>query len=262
MTTAQLMLLRSAQASLLVLALSIVAGCQKERHVEPVGHDSPFSAYQPVVWAVVPLRNESGTTVANELAISDALVNEIQQVDGILALPVNRSIGAMRALGLGSVDSPAQARALAAALGADALIVGTITAYDPYDPPILGLSLALFDATQRTDTFAAGPEWDPLATRGQASERGVVPRSPGTDEPVAVVAALLDGADGAVRARIRSYANGRSDPESALGWQRYVKSMGLYVKFACYEFTRMLLDSERARMGFSQPQQNQTAAVH
>jgi len=260
MTTAQLMLLRCATMCVLLL-IPLAPGCQ-QTHIEPVGHDSPYSAQNPVVWALAPLRNESGTSIANELALSDALVNEIQQVSGVQALPVNRAIGALRVLGLGSIDTPEQARALGAALGADYVLVGTITAYDPYDPPTLGLTLALFEMRTGPAPSPIASEWDPLATRGQPTDRMVVPGSPASDEPVAVVAELLDAADGAVRARVRRYALGRSDPTSALGWQRYIKSMGLYVKFASFEFTQRLLDSERVRLGLSQPQDNQTAAVH
>ena len=47
-------------------------------------------------------------------------------------------------LGIEQVQSPEQAALVCDLLGCDALLVPTITAFDPYDPPKLGASLHLF----------------------------------------------------------------------------------------------------------------------
>jgi len=55
---------------------------------------------------------------------------------------LNRTIAAMRALRMSDLKSPAEVRQLASELGVDGVIVGSITAWDPYDPPKLGIALA------------------------------------------------------------------------------------------------------------------------
>src|SRR5262249_27350631 len=137
-----------------------------------------------VLWAVVPLNNESGTSAADALAISDRLVNKITEVEGLAAVPMNRTMAAMRALGMPAVRSASDARYLAEALGADGIIVGTITSYDPYNPPKVGLALALFAKEGRG---RAGPELIDLRTLQKSYSEGQP--APGTrvaDAPVAV----------------------------------------------------------------------------
>src|SRR5690606_15144290 len=66
-----------------------------------------------VLWAVAPLVNESGTTDANSMAVSGAGVALITETRGLPAVPLNRTIGAIRALGRTPVANVADARALA-----------------------------------------------------------------------------------------------------------------------------------------------------
>src|SRR5262249_27091316 len=100
-------------AFLLVAALTLIAfvvGGRRafEKPAQSVpAPDSPYSA--PAVIAVAPCRNETGTTVFDELEFTDALVEQLQDVKGLVVLPTNRTLGAMRALRLGSIDTPSQA---------------------------------------------------------------------------------------------------------------------------------------------------------
>lgn len=206
------------------------------------------SPYPPVggdrLFAVVPLRNESGTSSADVLRIADALAAAITEVDGLRALPTNRVLDAMRALEIGVIDDPSQARALAEALGVDALVLGSLTAYDPYDPPVLGLSLAIYERTGVSGTSGL----DPRVLSRQATEYAYFPRSSRADAPASSVALHLDGRNHAVLERVRSYARGRHDEESALGWRRYLASMDLYERFAAHAAIEALLDKERSRL--------------
>lgn len=257
MTTAQHMLatvrspiLRAAVWSLIALTGALIFGaCSGPKYVTPAAHLPAHPATGGVVWAVAPLRNESGVSVVNELALTDALVAEMSGAQGLVILPVNRTIAAMRSLNMPSVDTPSQARELARALGADGLVVGSVTAWDPYDPPVLGLSLALF---QRSSNGAAprglNPEDDPLMLRSLTTD-GSLNQGLDPDRPLAVFAAVFDASNGDTREAIRVYAEGRHDPRSALGWKRYTASMSLYAKFACFEASRRLLASERVRLG-------------
>lgn len=202
----------------------------------------------PVLWAVVPLANESGTTVADPLAVTDALVARITETRGLAAVPANRTIGAMRALGMTQVATVADARVLAKTLGVDGIVVGSITAWDPYDPPKLGLSLALFAREGRLRT---GGDWlDPVALEMAYTDQGLTPTTDAavSQKPASVVAGHLDGANHETQMEVRRYAEGRHDYDAALGWRRYLASMDLYTDFAAYWAVRGLLDSERLRL--------------
>lgn len=264
MTTAQRMLntrvvravgawaaIGSLHAVLLFTLLWLIAGCGTNGKRNP-SVQAPASPYgeSGVVWAVAPVRNESGTSVFDELAFTDALVEQLAEVEGLVVLPTNRVIGAMRALGLASIDTPDQAFVLAGALRADGVIVATATAWDPYDPPKIGVTLGLFARSDRMKLPALEPV-NPEQLQSAASEPRIASDFSRTG-PVSLVSAMLDASDTAVRGRIRRYAEGRYDPVSALGWQRYTASMRLYAKFACFEIVEQLIASERSRVGGSE----------
>jgi hypothetical protein len=103
-------------------------------------------------------------------------------------------------------------------LKCDALIVPTITAYDPYNPPKLGAALQLFQATPE----ANGNAGKPPAVFFQA-------------------VGMFDAANGSVRARCLSYASGRNDPRSPLGPNEYLENMERYCGFVYDELAADLL---------------------
>lgn len=234
-------------ATLALFALAGAPGCGAGKPVMPSSNSSPYGGEGDVIWAVAPLRNESGVSTFDELALTDTLTNEVQQVAGVSVVPVNRTLAAMRALGLPAVRTASDALAICRTLGVDAIVVGVVTAYDPYDPPTLGMNLALY-AMSETMHVGKPPEIDPAALRGSPTDPNAGIVGSAAKEPLSVIAEVLDASDGATRERIRQYAAGRHDPSSALGWRRYTASMGLYAKFACFEMTGRLLASERARL--------------
>jgi len=138
MTSKQIMLTLSLAA--LCVAVTLLGGCQKEQRVDAV--KAPYEARQ--VFAVAPLRNESGSAYADGVRIADKITAQLALTKGLDTLPVNRVLSAMQALGLSAVTNKGDAIRLRQMLGVDGLVVGTITAYDPYEPPKLGLSLELY----------------------------------------------------------------------------------------------------------------------
>lgn len=211
----------------------------------PVTLKSPYSS-RDVIWAVLPLANESGTSVPNELTVTDALVNSIREVDGLTALPTNRVIQAMRTLGMPGISSPQEAQALAGAVGADGILVGTITAWDPYHPPQLGVSVALFARTNKMLVKELS-QIDPLELRQAMTDAGITVGE-ARDLPVAVVANHYDAANHTVLLDVKQYATGRHDPRSALGWEYYTQSMGRYTEFVCFSVLKVLLEQEERRV--------------
>jgi hypothetical protein len=248
MTTVQTMLVRAlALAALSGLALNLAAcGGKTERPLTPPQVVvAPYdSSRGEVLFAVVPLVNESGTSAADMGAISDALVASLDEVRGIACLPLNRTIAAMRARNLRSVRSPAEARLLANTLGVDGLIVGSITAYDPYDPPKLGYALALFSRQADGGPMALDPF--KLQAAFTDARPGGMPRY--DNRPMATVSEHLDGANHEVQMLLRQHAQGRHDPDAALGWRRMLASMDLYTQFAAQHAVARLMETERLRL--------------
>lgn len=255
MTTAQLMLdvrplLRAARGLALVLSAVLpgLAGCAQSppRMVPPQTLVAPYDTSRgEVLWAVVPLRNESGTTAADSGAISDQVVAAVEEARGLRALPLNRTIEAMRALKMPAVSSPADAKRLAQALGVDGLLMGSITAYDPY-VPTLGLSLALFARPGAMQTLTK----ETLNVRRLAAQPAEAPAKNAAfqDAPVSVFTTHLDGKNHQVLLDVRTYAEGRHEQASALGWRRYTASMELYSQFAANHAVNGLLEQEWMRL--------------
>lgn len=234
-----------------ISALLLAGACSKQPElVAPEPLIAPYnSASGEMLWAVAPLANESGTSIADTLAISDAIVGKITEAEGLAAVPMNRTLAAMRALRMTAVRTPADARRLGEALNVDAVLVGSVTAYDPYDPPTIGLTLALYSRQPAQAVRESG--WsDPRAMRSAPTEQDLPPVSSFEEEPLSVVIEHLPGANHGVQMNVRRYAQGRHEHGSALGWRRYLASMELYTDFAAYWAVRRLLEEERLRLAW------------
>jgi len=183
--------------------------------------------------------------------MTDTLTQQVEQIRGVTTLPLNRTLGMMRALSIESIDSPQQARALIDALGVDGLLVGSITAYDPYDPPKFGLAVALFarPGSLGTPGVSAGDPLssDPSLLTAATTDSGIDVAAASL-APVSFAAEHLDGRNHEVQMAVKSYAEGRSDTVSALGWRRYLASMPLFADFASNRLAERLLESERLRL--------------
>jgi len=259
MTSAQRMLsgaLPRIGAALLGPALAGAGGCAATEPalIAPTRLTSPYdTSNRDVIWAVVPPRNESGTTHPDPDAIGDALVAAAAEVEGITALPVNRTRRAMRALGIETVASPGEANQLASVLGADAVLVSTLTAWDPYDPPSVGLNASLFPAPGAPGGVGSrGPGVDDTRLfqlrASEGNERSIF--GGGTDA-VASVSRQFDARDHETVMALRRYAEGRTDTDDPLGWRVHVKSSSLYTAFAAHRAVGLLLDQEWLRLARS-----------
>lgn len=252
----------AAQAITVVMAMVVAAvfglgGCaaKREKLVAPISLTSPYEpAMGEVLWGVVPLRNETGTTLADPYRITDKVVGAAAQIQGVRTLPLNRTLEAMRALGMDEPRTPGEIDRLAQVMGVDGLIIGSITAYDPYDPPVLGLSLALH--ARPGSLNGAGRRADELldveSLRHQPTDGGGPARSNFRGTPASVVSVHLDGKSHQVLMDAQTYAEGRHDASGALGWKRYLASMDLYTEFAAWHAVRRLLDQEWMRLARAQ----------
>jgi hypothetical protein len=212
-------------AALALAAVAVLTGCA-ERLKDPALIVTPYEDNR--LWGVAPFSNESGASVVDGAAIADSFMMQAQQVDRIDVVPVNRVIAAMRAGELSEVRSYADAQTLMRMLGLDGLVVGTVTAYDPYRPMKLGLAVGL-DPRALTRSTRGEPEFGEVGRPG----------------PVAAAAGVFDAANHQTIQRLEAYAAGRVEPESALGQDIYLVSMEWYTRFVCHRLLDDLLAGER-----------------
>lgn len=207
---------------------------------QPKRFPTPYPAIK--TWAVVPLRNETGTTQADGTAMADRLTQQLQQVEGIRVLPVNRVLEAMTATEITALDSTAKVYRLMEVLGVDGLLIGTLSAWDPYEPPKIGLTVQLY-SREVSDPAAPDPR---KLTRAATDDW--LPGIRESRQPIATVSQHFDAADGDTLRYLQHYAHGRVPPDSPAGWRRYLLSMDLYAEFVSHEVMRRLFAAEWKRL--------------
>jgi hypothetical protein len=215
-----------------------VAGCSS--HPKPYGQEGQLflPGTKRLVWAVAPTVNISGVSQVDPLLHSDLVFQEMQQVHGLTIIPVDRVVEVYATLKIDKVESQSQAYAVCDLLGCDGLIVPTITAYDPYDPPKLGASLQLF---AKSGTSTQLPRLDPHELE-RSPTPGNLDTMPRPTTGMVQVVGLYDAADGTVLDRAKDYAKGRSDPNGPLGPDEILLSMDRYCGFVYHELISQLLD--------------------
>ncbi|HYF15224.1 MAG TPA: hypothetical protein VD971_09160 [Phycisphaerales bacterium] len=239
---------------MLLRALALITGClalsgcssgpKPEVLAAPRTLTAPYDTSRgEVLWAVAPLRNESGTTLVDANAMTDHLIGAVEEVAGVRSLPLNRVLSAMSALEMRGVSTPSDARTLAAALGADGIVVGTVTAFDPY-APMMGISLALYS---RPGGLERGRTVSIQELRSQATEPEGTPTN-WADRPLSVYSDRLDAKNHAVLMDLKTFAEGRTRQPSALGWRRYTASSDLYAQFVMYRGIDGLIGQEWTRV--------------
>ncbi len=240
MTSMQIMTNRRLRAVLAAVLVAALGGCARPER--PVINPRLISPYdEPVTWAVAPLANESAVSVVDGVNVADIIAREVQKIEGIDAVPVQRVLEAMRAMDIGSIDSPTTARSVARLIGVDGIIVGSITAWDPYNPPILGLTLQLYAASP------APMGDDAIENIGRAPSDTMLRGFAAEDRPASSVAIVADASDNGVRIDVERFARGRTETNSALNWQRYLVVMDLYTQYVVDRLLRDLLREERWR---------------
>lgn len=247
MTSAQLMPSGNDRGSLsgvaslaaVVLVGGLASGCGHKLK-QPDVLASPYPGVR--LWAVAPLANESGVSAVDAYRVADLFTQQVQQVDGINTVPVNRVVLAMRHAGLEAVGSSADAMQLIHLLEVDALVVGTVTAWDPYPPPTLGMAVLLF---ARSGDHASGVDPRELV---RATSSDVAPGELGPPGAIAQAAGIFDGRNNETLAWLEAFATGRIEPDEPFGADVYLMDMELYTQFVSYRLIRDLLGFEQRRL--------------
>jgi hypothetical protein len=217
------------------------AGCaQQPKWGQELTLTLPGSRSQ--VWAVAPAVNLSGHREVDSLLQSDLLYQQLQEVRGVTVVPVDRVVEAYAALKIQKVQSPEQAALVCEAIGCDALVVPTVTAYDPYDPPKFGGALALFRRPPSAARQASNLDPRELARAAAPDPDGPPPDLKGNPD-VAQAVGMFDATNGSVRDALFGYAQGRHDPVGPMGPRQYLLDMDRYTGFAYHTLIEQLLRS-------------------
>jgi hypothetical protein len=219
--------------------MAMLTGCTRP---PPAPTMSPYPVARSLV--VLPLLNHSGSSDFDAIRATDILVEELSQVKGpgLVVLPTNRAMKILLAHGQTHATSIEQAMDIASQLGVDGAVVGAVTAYDPYDPPRIGMVLQLF--------------WVRADMKGQVTEPVRLSRSPSGEGPAyyagagpaSQVQAMLDASDNEVVFRIQQFAKLHEGQDSSFGWRRYLVDSDSYMRFVCHELIADLMDVELHRI--------------
>ena len=226
-------------------------GCIAHEPTYGVERRIVLEAKRREVWAVAPALNLSGYGGIDPLIHADLVYGQLQQVRGLTVIPVNRVAEVYASLNIDRVQTEEQAAVVCDLLGADGLVVPTITAYDPYVPPKLGASLQLLG---KPASWARPASVDPRQLVRQASP-GETESLPGARRGGGSTAGggaiqsvgMYDAANGSVREALLTYAAGRSDPLGPMGPKEYVASMDRYCGFVYHELIIGLLNKASQR---------------
>ncbi len=186
-------------------------------------------------WAVAPVINDSGQRSVDPLLQADLVYQQLQSVEGVTVIPVNKVVEAYNTLKIERVASTEQAALLCDYLGADALLIATISIYDPYDPPKMAASLNLF----RRGGYRRPIDVD-IRELARRAAPATMPSGPPSTGFVQVVG-MFDAANGSVRAEALSYAQGRNDPNGPYQQRIYLIEMDRYSGFVYHSLLAELL---------------------
>jgi len=221
----------------LLVALLALNGCEPKP--QPYGAERQLSWWGPKrqVWAIAPAVNLSGENEIDPLLQADLVYQQLQSVNGITVVPVNRVAEVYASLRIEKIESEEQAAIVCDLLCADGLVVPTVTAYDPYNPPKVGAALQLFMPHGALSQQAAVDVRE-LARQASPGPNDAMP----THGNFVQVVGMFDAANGSVRQAVLDYAAGRNDPKGPLGSKEYFVSMDRYCGFVYASLIRELIN--------------------
>ena len=230
----------------LILLMFFVTGCISPETREKTRFSNPF---RPNVWtvAVVPFKNDSGSEHFSTITMTDEFYTELASVqDNIQVLSVNHVLAAQHKLGISKIKDTDDLSAIADELGADALFVGSVTRYQPYPPPLIGIVVQIYEQ-RRPDQIELpdSKEFDPgdLSRQPTPFELNAGPLL----APVVQVNDVFDAADKDIARLIKQYSAQKME-DSPLGAEK-VKTSIEYMRFVSHQVIGRLLYDYSIRTG-------------
>jgi hypothetical protein len=235
------MTMRSIKTKLTILGMAMLAGCFAPQY----GREEQVTLRDRVrpVWAIAPAINLSGQPQVDPLLQADLLYQQLQEVNNITVIPVDRVIQVYSALRIEKVQSEDQAAIVCEQLGCDALLIPTVTTFDPYDPPKMGAAIQLL--TRPGTIHAPNIDAHELTRLATPLPTQALPPRPNFIQ----VVGMYDATNGTVHEAVLAYAKGRNDPMGPLGPKEYFVNMDRYSGFVYHSLILDLLHEEAVRAG-------------
>src|SRR5258707_9278424 len=95
--------------ALLLGALLLSSGCSQAPPPYGIEHSTFLPGHKRQVWAIAPVINLSGQKAVDPLLQADLVYQQLQQVEGLTVVPVNRTVEVLVSLRLDKVQSEQQA---------------------------------------------------------------------------------------------------------------------------------------------------------
>lgn len=226
---------RAGGAIALVCVIATTGGSCRIRHrTDPVRVSNPALGRMSI--AVAPALNVSGSSDFDVDRFADLMAAELSYAEGITVIPVSRVLGVLATQGKSGVESASHALELARLLGANGILVFAVTAYDPYDPPTIGISAQLYG----TRPGPGGESLDPVAL----SRMPTLASSGGSTSQRRLLAQtqrVFDGSHSSVASDIKRFAELRRGDPSPWGWRKYMVSQQHYIRYCCHATVKALL---------------------
>ena len=191
---------------------------------------------------LAPVLNLTGRQDFDPLKITDLIASELLSFKNIAVLPVNLTLAELERRGKYAVETPQDAVALAQAFGADATVVFAIHEYNPYSPPVIGLTMQWYAA----HPGAGVPDAPAARASGALSDAAAA-------LPRWQIQRVYNAADEEVREDIEHYAHERDGAKSPYGWKRYVQSQELYVRYCGWATIRTMLRLDQNERAAARP---------
>ena len=187
----------------------------KEYRTKPT---SPLAAYGVTKVAVLML-NATNSTEVDLRETGQIFSSELQQFEGLAVFPAAVTQAAATSSGL---KFPEQSHLFARSIGVDALIVGFITDFQPYEHPRVGIMLRVYPS-------APVEKPAPVASAALTLER------------------VYDADTTVVAAQVRSFAANREGRNSPMGDRQYLMVTSKYMHFVADRSIRDLFAEARYR---------------
>lgn len=184
------------------------------------------------VIAVAPALNFSGSSAFDPVVVGDVMASELSTLPGVGVIGVNRVMAVLAEHDVARVQSPQHAVEICERLGADAVLVFAITEYDAYTP-VVGITAQLYTRHRRGELSAGSFQ--------QPGGPAPTPTGESPCPPLAECQRVFNARHERVQNAVREYADKRSEGESPYGWQKYVASQELFLRFCCHAVARELL---------------------
>jgi hypothetical protein len=233
--------------------MSLACGCSylfRSARYEALGKNPPNNLNDIKKVAITPFATDEAmqsVPLDRSLSYAEALASELAQFPGFEVVRAYRQATVPPEASYGP-EAPkvngSESEDFAKDLDVDAVIIGSITEYDPYTPRI-GITLTLIRTHPAGEAARHFADLELLAQTG----RPLVVRHEETGEILAIrVEKIFDSRQDAVRNALEKYAFTRSGEKSPAGADQYLRESG-YIQFISNMMIRELLKTAEEQKG-------------